>query len=150
MKWTIKWDSVADSNDADYIRKHGTLGVYDDENPAQMKNLLIILRAVDSLAGCLDYGDWNFDYERLVDDIADGTVVTNEDAIEWIKKNICSDPTDEDAFHDCAWDFMFYSYMPRDPEDDSRAHDLRVSFTKIPGEVSESSVDTSWVMGKAR
>jgi hypothetical protein len=43
-----------------------------------------------------------------------------------------------------------YTYMPRDPEDDSRAHDLRVSFTKIPGEVSESSVDTSWIIARAR
>jgi hypothetical protein len=149
MKWTIKWDSVADSNDADYIRKHGTLGVYDDENPAQMKKLLILIRAVDSMADCLDYGSWDFDYDKLVDDIADGTVVTEEDAVEWIKKNICDDPSDEDTFHDCAWEFM-YNYMPRDPEDDSRAHDLRVSFTKIPGEVSESSVDTSWIMARAR
>lgn len=149
MKWTIKWDSVADSNDADYIRKHGTLGVYDDENKEQMKRLLIIIRAVDSMADCLDYGSWDFDYDKLVSDIADGTVVTEEDAVEWIKKNICDDPSDEDTFHDCAWDFM-YTYMPRDPEDDSRAHDLRVSFTKIPGEVSESRVDTSWIMARAR
>lgn len=33
MKWTMQWNSVADSNDADsndadYIRAHGTLGVY--------------------------------------------------------------------------------------------------------------------------
>lgn len=149
MKWTIKWDSVADSNDADYIRKHGSLGVYDDENPEQMKKLLIIIRAVDSLSNCLDYGSWNFDYAELVDDISDGSIVTEEDAKAWIKDNICDDPTDEDCFNDCAWDFMHY-YMPRDPEDDSRAHDLRVSFTKIPGEVSESSVDVCWVMGKVR
>lgn len=148
MKWTVKWDSVADSNDADYIRKHGTLGVYDDENPAQMKQLLIKVRAIDSLSDCLDYGSWDFDYAKLVDDISDGTIITEEYAIEWIKDTICDDPTDEDCFHDCASDFI-HTYMPRDPEDDSRAHDLRVSFKKIPGEVSESDLNICWVMSKA-
>ena len=75
MKWTIKWDAQADSNDADYIYTHGTLGVFDDENKEQMQKLLFKMRMAEYAEQTFDDGWFHnvCDREELIDSLsADG------------------------------------------------------------------------------
>jgi len=45
MKWTIKWESSMDTNDADYVYDSGEYGDVDDTNPDDMKQLAFTVAA---------------------------------------------------------------------------------------------------------
>lgn len=147
MKWTIKWASRADSRDADYIRTHGTLGVYDDENKEQMQELLFNMRMANYAER--EFRDGGFpgvgDREELIDSVTLEEKLPRDVVTKLVNKEIGDE--NDDYFKDNLKDWL-REFVPDDPEDDSRAHGLRISWTKIPGEVKESSFNTSWVESK--
>lgn len=147
MKWTIKWDSRADSNDADYIYTHGTLGVFDDEDKEQMQKLLFNMRMAEYAEREFDDGGFHSvcDREELIDSLSADGKLPKDVVTKFVDEEI-GDENDE-WFEDNLKDWLD-DFVPRDPEDDSHAHHLRVSWTKIPGEVIESSFDINWVESK--
>lgn len=147
MKWTIKWEAQADSNDADYIYTHGTLGVFDDENKEQMQKLLFNMRMAEYAEQTFDDGWFHnvCEREELIDSLSADGKLPKDVVTKLVDKEIGDE--NDDCFEDHLKDWL-NEFVPDDPEDDSLAHDLRITWTKIPGEVRESSFDTDWVEGK--
>ena len=141
MKWKILWDSEMDTNDADYVKDNGEYGIVDDENPEEMKELALTEQALDFCALNFDDGSCQIDEEELAALMKDGNHkynfikdigITDEEIDAFIKEHIGE-----------VWDFL-YEYTPRDPNDDSNAHDLNIHFRKVPADYKESDLEMSW------
>ena len=122
MKWNYKYESSMDTNDADYVYQSGSLGVYDDGNLEDMKNVHMQMMYLNAYSEFFDEG------------YADGDKV-REYFVQKCKEYGLEEADYKD-FHVCAYD-----YTPRDPNDDSYAHDLEFSFTRLPADVQEERVD---------
>lgn len=122
MKWNYKYESSMDTNDGDYVYQSGSLGVYDDANLEDMKNVHMQMMYLNAYA------------EKFDDGYADGDEV-REIFVQKCKEYGLEE-VDYKGFYVCGYD-----YAPRDPNDDSYAHDLEFSFTRIPADVKEESVD---------
>lgn len=122
MKWRYTYEASMDTNDADYVYSSGELGVYDDSDIAQMKKVHMTMMYLNAYAE-------NFDDGHADDDEVQKTFVEK-----------CKLYGLEEADYD---DFCVeaYYYKPRDPNDDSFAHDLGFSFTRVPADVVEQNVD---------
>lgn len=121
MKWNYKYESAMDTNDGDYVYQSGSLGVYDDADIEQMKDAHMKMMYLNAYAEKFDEG------------------YADEDEVRKIFVEKCKgyglEEVDYKDFHICAYD-----YTPRDPNDDSYAHDLEFSFTRLPADVQEESV----------
>lgn len=65
MKWTIKWESSMDTNDADYVYDSGEYGDVDDNNPKDMKELAFTQVAIEYCCDNYDYGYLNLDEDEF-------------------------------------------------------------------------------------
>lgn len=135
MKWTIKWESSMDTNDADYVYDSGEYGDVDDNNPKDMKELAFTQAAVEYC--CDNYDDG---YLNLDDDEYRKLMVNNEFLLSIATKEEIEEFCNDFDFRDLAYD-----YRPRDPNDCSYAHDLSVTWSRIPADVQELDVDDNWV-----
>lgn len=135
MKWTIKWESEMDTNDADYVYDSGEYGVIDDTNPEDMKKLALTQTAVEYCCDNFDEGSVDLDEDELrelmVNDEFLLSIATKEEIEEF-----CNDID--------VWD-LAYEYRPNDPNDDSYAHNWSIEWTRIPGDVKELDVDHDWI-----
>ena len=122
MQWLYKYESNMDTNDADYVYQSGQLGVFDDSNIEQMKTVHMTMMYLNAYAEKFD----------------DGSADDDEVRKAFVEK--CKSYGLEEADYD---DFYVdaYDYQPRDPNDDSFAHDLGFSFKRIPADVIEENVD---------
>ena len=122
MRWRYKYKASMDTNDADYVYSSGELGIFDDTNIEQMKTVHMTMMYLNAYAK-------NFDDGRADDDEVQKTFVEK-----------CKLYGLEEADYN---DFCIeaYDYKPIDPNDDSFAHDLGFSFTRIPADVVEQNVD---------
>jgi hypothetical protein len=126
MKWTYKFEAQMDTNDADYVEKSGELGTYDDTDMEEMLIVHLQMLYLNCYAGRFD--DGYADEEEVMKDFTDaahGYGITDGEIDWFIEKHM----RDE-------WEFK-----PRDPNDDSRAHDLYFTFSRIPANVKEEGVD---------
>lgn len=143
MKWTIKWASRADSNDADYIYTHGTFGIVDDQDKDDMQRLLFEMQLASYAEDHFDNG-WFRDVDTREDLIA---LLTSsklpEDVVTKFVDKYIGDENDS-CFVDHLRDELD-DYVPNDPEDDSHAHDLHIKWIRIPGDVTETDFDMNWV-----
>lgn len=122
MKWKYKYEAGMDTNDADYVYQSGSLGIFDDSDLEQMKAVHMTMMYLNCYA------------EKFDDGYADSDEV-REAFIEKCK-SYGLEEADYKNFHVDGYD-----YKPRDPNDDSNAHDLGFSFTRIPADVIEQNVD---------
>ena len=122
MKWNYKYESSMDTNDADYVYQSGSLGIYDDGNLEDMKDVHMKMMYLNCYAEKFDEGH------------ADGDEVRKA----FVEK--CKEYGLEEADYK-AFYVDGYDYQPRDPNDDSYAHDLEFSFSRIPADVKFESVD---------
>lgn len=122
MKWKYKYESSMDTNDADYVYQSGSLGIYDDANLEQMKDVHMTMMYLNAYA------------EKFDDGYAD------EDEVREAFVEKCKSYGLEEADYK-NFDLDAYDYKPRDPNDDSNAHDLGFSFSRIPADVTEQNVD---------
>lgn len=135
MKWTIKWESSMDTNDADYVYDSGEYGDVDDTNPKDMKDLAFTQAAVEYCCDNFDEGSLSLDEDELrelmVNDEFLLSIATKEEIEEFCK--------DIDV-----WD-LAYDYRPNDPNDCSYAHDWGVTWSRIPADVKELDADQKWI-----
>lgn len=122
MKWRYKYEASMDTNDADYVYSSGELGVYDDSDIAQMKKVHMTMMYLNAYA------------ENFNDGHADDDEV-REAFVEKCKLYGLEEADYNDFYVDA------YDYKPRDPNDDSFAHNLGFSFSRIPADVVEQNVD---------
>ena len=122
MKWKYKYESSMDTNDADYVYQAGSLGIYDDADLEQMKAVHMTMMYLNAYA------------EKFDDGYAD------EDEVREAFVEKCKSYGLEEADYK-NFDLDAYDYKPRDPNDDSNAHDLGFSFSRIPADVVEQNVD---------
>lgn len=122
MKWTYKYEAGMDTNDADYVYQSGELGVYDDSDIEQMKAVHMTMMYLNAYA------------EKFDDGYAD------DDEVRDLFVEKCKAYGLEEADYKNFY-VDGYDYKPRDPNDDSRAHDLGFSFTRLPADVIEQNVD---------
>lgn len=122
MKWNYKYESSMDTNDADYVYQSGSLGIYDDGNLEDMKDVHMKMMYLNCYAEKFDEGH------------ADGDEVRKA-FVEKCKEYGLEEADYENFYVDS------YDYKPRDPNDDSYAHDLEFSFSRIPADVKFESVD---------
>lgn len=122
MKWRYKYKATMDTNDADYVYSSGELGIFDDTNIEQMKTVHMTMMYLSAYAEKFD----------------DGHADSDEVQKAFVKK--CKSYGLEEADYN---DFYVdaYDYKPQDPNDDSFAHDLRFSFSRVPADVVEQNVD---------
>ena len=122
MKWNYKYESSMDTNDADYVYQSGSLGIYDDGNLEDMKDVHMKMMYLNCYAEKFDEGH------------ADGDEVRKA-FVEKCKEYGLEEADYKNFYVDS------YDYKPRDPNDDSYAHDLEFSFSRIPADVKFESVD---------
>lgn len=122
MKWRYKYEAGMDTNDADYVYQSGVLGTFDDSNLEQMKAVHMTMMYLNAYA------------EKFDDGYADSDEV--REAFVEKCKSYGLEESDYKNFEVDAYD-----YKPRDPNDDSNAHDLGFSFSRIPADVIEQNVD---------
>ena len=122
MKWNYKYESSMDTNDADYVYQSGSLGVYDDANLEDMKDVHMKMMYLNCYAEKFDEGH------------ADGDEVRKA-FVEKCKEYGLEEADYKNFYVDS------YDYKPLDPNDDSYAHDLEFSFSRIPADVKFESVD---------
>lgn len=122
MKWKYKYEAGMDTNDADYVYQSGSLGIFDDSDLEQMKAVHMTMMYLNCYA------------EKFDDGYADSDEVREA----FIEK--CKSYGLEEADYK-NFDVDGYDYKPRDPNDDSNAHDLGFSFSRIPADVIEQNVD---------
>lgn len=122
MLWTYKYEAEMDTNDADYVQESGELGTFDDaklDDMIQVHMMMIYLNC---------YGS-NFDEGRA-----------DEDEVREEFETACKNyGIPEDKYKNFYLDA--YDYRPSDPNDDSYAHDLYFSFTRMPADTRVESVD---------
>lgn len=122
MKWRYKYEAGMDTNDADYVYQSGSLGTFDDADLDQMKAVHMKMMYLNSYAEKFDDGYADEDEVRKV-------------FIEKCKSYGLEEIDYKNFYVDG------YDYKPRDPNDDSNAHDLGFSFSRIPADVIEQNVD---------
>lgn len=122
MKWRYKYEAGMDTNDADYVYQSGVLGTFDDSDLEQMKAVHMTMMYLNAYA------------EKFDDGYADSDEV--REAFVEKCKSYGLEESDYKNFEIDAYD-----YKPRDPNDDSNAHDLGFSFSRIPADVIEQNVD---------
>lgn len=122
MKWRYKYEAGMDTNDADYVYQSGVLGIFDDSDLEQMKAVHMTMMYLNAYA------------EKFDDGYADSDEV--REAFVEKCKSYGLEESDYKNFEIDAYD-----YKPRDPNDDSNAHDLGFSFSRIPADVIEQNVD---------
>ena len=122
MKWNYKYEASMDTNDADYVYQSGSLGIYDDGNLEDMKDVHMKMMYLNCYAAKFDDGYADDDEVR--------------EAFKAKCKSYGLEEADYKVFHVDGYD-----YTPRDPNDDSVAHDLEFSFSRIPADVKEEGVD---------
>lgn len=122
MKWRYKYEAGMDTNDADYVYQSGVLGTFDDSDLEQMKAVHMTMMYLNAYA------------EKFDDGYADSDEV--REAFVEKCKSYGLEESDYKNFEVDAYD-----YKPRDPNDDSNAHDLGFSFSRIPADVIEQNVD---------
>jgi len=122
MKWRYKYKATMDTNDADYVYSSGELGIFDDTNVEQMKTVHMTMMYLNAYA------------EKFDDGHADSDEV--QKAFEEKCKSYGLEEADYKNFYVDGYD-----YKPRDPNDDSFAHDLGFSFSRVPADVVEQNVD---------
>lgn len=139
MKWKILWNSEMDTNDADYVKDSGVYGIVDDENAEEVKELALTEQAVTFCALNFDDGSVNIDEEELAALMKDKSHDYN-----FIKEIGITDEEIDAFLKDIEiWNLM-YEYKPRDPNDDSNAHDLDVNFKRVPADYKEEDLDSAW------
>ncbi len=123
MKWLVTWESEMDTNDADYVKDNGTYGIVDDEDRDDMLKLLNTIISCDVYAENFDDGGCNLDDEEQIEKVYERLKsfgVTEEELDKMAgDEDFCVDPSD---------------YKPSDPNDWSVAHDLWISFSKVPAD----------------
>ena len=122
MKWKYTYKGEMDTNDADYVYSSGTLGIFDDSDLEQMKNVHMTMMYLNCYADKFDDGRADSDKVKEAFD-------------EKCKAYGLAKADYKDFYVDA------YDYEPDDPNDDSNAHDLRFSFRRIPADVVEQNVD---------
>ena len=122
MKWKYKYEAGMDTNDADYVYQSGELGVFDDSDLEQMKAVHMTMMYLNCYAKKFDDGYADDDEVR-------------EAFIEKCKSYGLEEADYKNFYVDG------YDYRPRDPNDDSCAHDLGFSFSRLPVDVIEQNVD---------
>lgn len=122
MKWRYKYEAGMDTNDADYVYQSGELGIFDDSDIEQMKAVHMTMMYLNCYAEKFDEG------------------YADEDEVREIFVEKCKSYGLEEADYK-DFDIDAYDYKPRDPNDDSFAHDLGFSFSRIPADVIEQNVD---------
>lgn len=122
MKWRYEYEGSMDTNDADYVYQSGQLGIFDDGNIDDMKKVHMMMMYLNAYAEKFDDGRADSDEVRKV--------------FEEKCKSYGLEEADYKDFHIYAYD-----YKPSDPNDDSNAHDLEFTFTRIPADVVEENVD---------
>jgi hypothetical protein len=136
MQWQYKYKGKMDCNDADYVYSQGSIGTYDDNNRSDMVELFLTIILLDKFAGEYDAG--TNDREKVLNlfrsECANTPISKDE-----VEKFISDHYLDESIF-----DFV-YDFMPRDPNDDSNAHDLSFDFYRIPCGIKEEPVYSAQV-----
>ena len=122
MKWRYEYESSMDTNDADWVYQSGQLGIFDDGNLNDMKKVHMMMMYLNAYASKFDEGSADSDEVR-------------QEFVEQCK----SYGLEETDYKD--FQLYAYDYKPRDPNCDSYAHDLQFSFTRVPADVVEESVD---------
>ena len=121
MKWLVTWESEMDTNDADYVKDNGDYGIVDDENRRDMLKLLNTVISCDVYAQNFEDGRCQLDDEEQIEKFYERlkTFGVTDEELDQIAgdKDFCVDPRD---------------YKPRDPNDWGNAHDLCISFAKVP------------------
>ena len=126
MKWRYKYEGSMDTNDADYVYNSGELGIFDDGNLNDMKKVHMMMMYLNAYASKFDDGHADCDEVRKA-----------------FKEKCKSYGLEEADYKDFYLDM--YDYKPSDPNDDSYAHDLGFSFTRVPADVVEESVDEHYL-----
>lgn len=121
MKWTYKYEGSMDTKDGDYVYSSGKLGVYDDGDLNQMKEVHMMMMYMNAYADNFHEGHANCDKVR--------------EAFEGKCKSYGLEEADYKNFS-----LNMYDYKPDDPNDDSYADDLSFSFTRLPADVIEQNV----------
>ena len=122
MKWKYKYEASMDTNDADYVYQSGEIGIFDDGNLEDMKEVHMIMMYLNCYADKFDEGSADSDEVR-------------ESFVAKCKEYGLEEADYKDFHVDT------YYFKPRDPNDDSYAHDLEFSFYRIPADVKEEGVD---------
>lgn len=104
------------------IGQANLVSVYDDSDLEQMKDVHMTMMYLNAYAEKFDEGSADDDEVR--------------DAFEKKCKEYGLEEADYKDFYVDG-----YYFKPRDPNDDSYAHDLEFSFSRIPANVKEESVD---------
>ena len=111
-----------DTNDGDYVYSSGTLGVFDDGSIDDMKEVHMTMMYLNAHADNFDDGHAYCDKVRKAFD-----------------EKCRSYGLEESDYKNFRIDM--YDYMPSDPNDDSNAHSLKFTFSRIPANVTEERVD---------
>jgi hypothetical protein len=122
MKWRYEYEGSMDTNDADYVYSSGTLGVFDDTNIDDMKAVHQMMMYMNAYADNFDEGHADYDEVRKV-----------------FEEKCKSYGLEEADYKD--FNLVMYDYRPRDPNDDSYAHSLEFTFSRVPANVTEEHVD---------
>ena len=122
MKWRYKFAAQMDTNDADYVYTSGAIGTFDDGDLNQMKAVHMIMMYLNCYASKFDDGH------------------ANRDDVREAFEAKCQEYGLEEADYE-DFDLDMYDYRPRDPNDDSHAHGLSFTFTRVPADVKEENVD---------
>jgi len=126
MKWRYKFEAEMDCNDGDYAKESGELGIYDDTKQKDMLKVHLQMLFMNCHADIFDDGYANDD--KVVEHFykeAHKFGITDDELEKFIENDLVED----------------YQWMPDDPNDDSRAHDLYFNFYRIPADVDEEGVD---------
>ena len=134
MKWLVTWESEMDTNDADYVKDNGEYGIVDDESREDMLKLLNTIISCDVYTENFDDGCCQLDGEEQLEKVYERlkTFGVTEEELDKIAEDgyYCVDPSD---------------YKPRDPNGWSNAHDLWISFSKVPADApSPDDCTDSW------
>lgn len=122
MKWRYKFEGSMDTNDADYVYSSGDLGVFDDGNLNDMKKVHMMMMYMNAHAAHFDDG-----------------YAASEEVEKLFAEKCKSYGLEESDYKDFSLDM--FDYEPRDPNDDSNAHSLSFTFSRIPADVVEERVD---------
>jgi hypothetical protein len=136
MQWEYKYKGQMDCNDADYVYSQGSLGTYDDNNRSDMVELFLTIILLNKFAS--EYDDGTYDREKVLKLFrteCSNTPISKDE----VEKFITDNHLDQSIF-----DFV-YDFMPRDPNDDSNAHDLSFDFYRIPSGIKEEPVTSAQV-----
>lgn len=136
MQWTYKYKGRLDCNDADYVYSQGSLGTYDDNNRSDMVELFLTIILLNKFAG--EYDDGTYDREKVLN------LFRKECAATPISKDEVEQFIVDNHLDKSIFDFV-YDFIPRDPNDDSHAHDLSFDFYRIPSGIKEEPVYSTQV-----